>query len=65
MNCQTCADLLAAWEDAVRTYTDFGLRGHKILADNLRLAIMEEERLRVNCSVARDALMARRSQHHA
>jgi len=29
--CPACANLLTAWEHAVRTYTDFGLKGRREL----------------------------------
>ena len=65
MDCQTCANLLIAWEHAVRTYTDFGLKDRRVLAYDFRLVAKEEERLRLNCNAARDALMTHRFQNHS
>ena len=64
MDCQACANLLAAWEHAVRTYTDFGLKGRRVLAHGFRLDAKEEERLRLICNEARDALLAHRQEHN-
>jgi hypothetical protein len=63
MDCQACASLLTAWEQAVKAYTDFGLNGRRLFAYDFRLVANEEERLRVNCNAARDALMAHRQEH--
>ena len=63
MDCQACGDLLTAWEHAVRAYTDFALKGPRAATNEFRLAAKEEERLRVNCNAARDALMAHRHEH--
>jgi len=62
-DCRVCTNLLAAYQHAVRTYTDFGLNGRRVLENDLLVA-KEADRLRVNCSTARDAFMAHRCQNH-
>jgi hypothetical protein len=62
-DCEACADLLTVWQLAVSIYTDFVLEDRRVLADDVRLTAKEGERLRVNCSAARDAFMEHRQEH--
>jgi hypothetical protein len=64
MDCETCGDLIAAYECSVKLYTEPMQDMAELAEDDFQLALEGLERLRVKCREARDALVEHWHQDH-
>jgi hypothetical protein len=64
MNCEVCDRLLAAYTAAVRLYTATVVTIQGLTGNNRLLASQEEERLKLVCHLADNALMTHLGQDH-
>ena len=63
--CKTCHDLLAAYKNAVRVYSDAELSCRGLLGDDFQRVRKEVERLRQACRDADDALIGHLHRDHS